>query len=104
MQSLNIYLKSGQGEDIYDLDFTLVGNYVGITDFIYDIENDEELNFEIQNFKISSQIGASSNNVESTGTQNETNTTQTSKEETKTSDGNIIQATFTVKNVGVTLE
>lgn len=104
LQSLNIYLKSGQGEDIYDLDFTLVGNYVGITDFIYDIENDEELNFEIQNFKISSQIGASSNNVESTGTQNETNTTQTSKEETKTSDGNIIQATFTVKNVGVTLE
>lgn len=104
LQSLNIDLKSGQGEGIYDLDFTLIGNYVGITDFIYDIENDEELNFEIQNFKISSQIAVPSNNVENTQSQSENNTTQTSKQETKASDGNIIQATFTVKNVGVTLE
>lgn len=103
LKTLNIDLKSGKGEDIYDLEFTLVGNYVGITDFIYDIENDEELNFEIQNLKISSQIEKLSSNTQ-TGNNNNTSQNTASTNETQRSDGNIIQATFIVNDVGITLE
>lgn len=34
----------------FDLNFTVAGSYVGITDFIYDIENDSKLGFKIENF------------------------------------------------------
>lgn len=109
LKPITIDLKAGQGENIYDLEFTLVGKYVGITDFIYDIENDEELNFKIENLKISSQIGKISNNKVNNNEGNSQNTSNTSEESAVTndvqnSDGNIIQATFTVKNVGITLE
>lgn len=33
-----------------DLNFTVTGEYIAITDFIYSIENDDKLNFEISNF------------------------------------------------------
>ena len=35
-----------------DLSFTVTGEYIAITDFIYSMENDEKLNFEISNFVI----------------------------------------------------
>jgi len=38
--------------DAQDIMFTLIGSYSGITDFIYDIENDEELKFKIENFEL----------------------------------------------------
>lgn len=109
LKPITLDLRTGKGEDIYDLEFTLIGNYVGITDFIYDIENDEELNFEIENLKISSQIGKVSNNTVNNNEGNNQSTSNTSQESAVTndvqnSDGNIIQATFTVKNVGITLE
>jgi len=50
VKSLNLDLKSTELEDVYDLEFTLVGEYTNITDFIYEIENDEDLNCEIKNF------------------------------------------------------
>ena len=33
-----------------DLNFTVTGEYIPITDFIYSIENDDKLNFQISNF------------------------------------------------------
>ena len=36
----------------YDLNFVATGDYVGITDFIYDIENDSSLGFKIEGFKM----------------------------------------------------
>lgn len=33
-----------------DLNFTVTGEYIAITDFIYSIENDDKLNFEISDF------------------------------------------------------
>lgn len=118
VRSLTLDLKSTENEDVYDLEFTLVGNYISITDFLYDIEDDEELNFEIKNFRISSEIttqGNSStedeveeteenkNNILSnninTNKQNETSNVATQK-----TDGTVLQATFTVENVGITLE
>lgn len=40
------------GEDTYDLEFHLVGSYIDITDFIYEIEQDAELGFRISDFKM----------------------------------------------------
>lgn len=36
----------------YDLNFTVTGTYVGITEFIYDIDNDSSLLFKVENFKL----------------------------------------------------
>ena len=36
----------------YDLNFVATGDYVGVTDFIYDIENDSSLGFKIEGFKM----------------------------------------------------
>lgn len=35
-----------------DLNFTVTGEYIPITDFIYDIEDDDRLNFEISDFSL----------------------------------------------------
>lgn len=52
VKSLNLDLKSTQTKDVYDIQITLIGSYIGITDFIYDVENDEQLNFEVKNLSI----------------------------------------------------
>ena len=38
--------------NISRLDFTAVGSYMGIRDFVYALENDTDLNFRIENFKL----------------------------------------------------
>lgn len=38
--------------DTYDLNFTVTGSYISITDFISDIENDSTLGFKIEEFKM----------------------------------------------------
>lgn len=35
-----------------DLNFTVTGEYIAITDFIYSLENDDKLNFEISDFTL----------------------------------------------------
>lgn len=52
LKSLNLDLKTTKTKDVYDLQITLVGSYIGITDFLYDIEDDEQLNFEVKNLSI----------------------------------------------------
>ena len=47
-------IKSTSAQDVYNLNFSLEGKYIGITDFIYSLEDDSELKFEIKDFKISS--------------------------------------------------
>lgn len=37
---------------VCDLRFTIEGSYVNLTNFIYDIEDDDRLNFEINNFEM----------------------------------------------------
>lgn len=63
--------SSTGANNVNDLNFTVQGTYIGITNFIYAIENDEELNFRIQNFKLLPH------------------------------DGNVLQGTFTVKNIAI---
>lgn len=42
----------GASSNLYNLNFTVTGSYVGTTDFIYDIENDSKLGFKIDSFKM----------------------------------------------------
>lgn len=64
--------KSSTGSNsTNDIKFTINGTYRGITNFIYAIEDDTELNFRIQNFKL------------------------------LPSNGNILEGTFRVTNVAI---
>lgn len=52
VMKLEITRGSSNTEGLYDLKFTVNGDYIGITDFIYDIENDTSLGFKIEDFKM----------------------------------------------------
>ena len=52
IMKLEVTRGSSNTQGLYDLKFTVTGNYIGISDFIYDIENDDSLGFKIENFKI----------------------------------------------------
>ncbi len=129
IKTLSLDLRSTQAKDVYDLQFTLLGSYTSITDFLYDIENDEELNFEIKDFTISSDLGTvststtqtSGQNADNTNTtdnansNNENNNSQTSGQTSNQSntsntsssaqgDGITLQARFTVEDIGITLD
>lgn len=113
VRTLTLDLKSTASSDIYDLQFTLVGEYIPITDFLYDIEDDEELKFEIKDLSIVSLKNATENasKASATNTTNTTaNTVNTNSTTQKTlttneeKNGTLLQATFTVKNVGITLD
>lgn len=60
--TISMEVKKGSGENIYDLYFTVSGQYVNISQFITDIENNSDLFFRIYNFKMSgsSEIVSSS--------------------------------------------
>lgn len=75
----------------YDLNFTAAGDYVGITDFIYDIENDSSLGFKIEKFKMqsidSANINSSSTRGDGTGSSAAT-----------------VSATFTCSNISINID
>lgn len=96
---------------VCDLKFVITGKYINLTDFIYDIEDDDRLNFEINDFdmqKVESDLKVtltvkeikinSDNLTETTSTMhteipetdtentNTTNTTNTTKAKTNTTD------------------
>lgn len=51
--------SSSMGDSAYkDLKFTVNGNYLAITNFIYDLENDESLDFTIDNFDMKSEVAS----------------------------------------------
>lgn len=77
-------IKETSIPDTYNINFTLNGPYVGITDFVYDIENDDELNYRIKDFKLLPL----------------TRTTTTSSENTVTTvSTETLEATFVVENI-----
>lgn len=71
-------------QDTYNINFTLEGSYLGITDFLYDIENDDELNYRIKDFKIEPTA--------------KTKKTTDGKEETEVKT-DTLKATFVVENI-----
>lgn len=133
VQSLTLDLKTTEIKDVYALQFTLIGAYTNITDFLYDIENDEELNFDIKNIKIepytttttttiidvdsdSKTINKESPYDTVTGVLEENNLyahdtnekleekDDENKEEFIIYDPKLVQVTFRVDNVGITLD
>ena len=59
--SIDISLTAGTGgRDVYDLNFTAVGSYVGISEFIRDIEDDSDLAFKIEQFSMTAGESTSS--------------------------------------------
>lgn len=63
---LKMDLVAGATENHYNLNFTVTGSYIGITDFISDIENDSVLGFKIENFSMVPE--ASTDNLQATFT------------------------------------
>lgn len=68
--------STSEATGYYDLKFTASGDYVGITDFIYDIENDSSLGFKIEDFKMTAS----------------------------TTDGSTLEATFTCKDISINID
>ena len=50
-RSMSSYLES-QNYTMCDLKFTVSGEYIALTDFIYDLEDDNKLGFEISDFSL----------------------------------------------------
>ena len=94
--------SSSMGDSAYkDLKFTVNGNYLAITNFIYDLENDESLDFTIDNFDMKSDAASftvkdvkiiqeekssmtsSQNSVDDSNNANNTNNTNTVSETEK---------------------
>ena len=94
--------SSSMGDSAYkDLKFTVNGNYLAITNFIYDLENDESLDFTIDNFDMKSDVASftvkdvkiiqeekssmtsSQNSVDNSNNANNTNNTNTVSETEK---------------------
>ncbi len=69
--NIRMEIVNGDTAGISDLNFTVQGSYIAITDFIYAVEEDEDLNFRVKNFKMVPNAGE------------------------------ILQATFKVKNVKI---
>lgn len=116
--TLTLDVKSSNAQDVYNLNFNLEGTYIEITDFIYNLEDDSDLKFEIKDFKISSEKITTNdkkikltdettdeeNKEKTSSSTNKQNSTTTQKETTtKKSDGITLYATFTVENVGINL-
>lgn len=156
LKSLNLDLKTTQSADIYDLQFNVVGEYSDIIGFLTNIEDDDELKFELKNFEMqpykitttttitdgdnsSNKVTQKTNpydtitEIVTTGAQKESNTNNnftinnvgqnqntTNNEEntqnTQNTEGSTtgskttiydpkwVEATFTVENIGITLD
>lgn len=115
--TLTLDITEGTNKDTYNLSFTLTGSYIGITDFIYDLENDEDLNFKIENLKMetvtvnaaTSEATTSTtktNTIANTTTNTTTNTTKaaTSSSTANTKTKSALQAKFNVDNISINLE
>ncbi len=94
---MEVTRSSSGAENVYNLNFTATGPYVGIEEFITDIEDDSKLGFKIEDFKMSASSedgstveatfvckditinGISSNTGNSTTTMNSDNTRNTSQ-------------------------
>lgn len=79
--------NSSMGQGYYKLNFTAIGSYVGITDFIYSIENDSKLGFKIDNFVM---------------TQNDESTSKSSN--TTKANQTLVKATFSCDEVAINIK
>ena len=87
---IDVVKGSSDQKNQYNLNFTLIGEYAYISDFISSVENDAKLGFRIEKFLL----------VPATSQQSTNNNTN----ETTSANSNLLQATFTVENVGINID
>ena len=79
--------------ETYNLNFTVAGTYVGITEFIYDLDNDSSLLFKVESFKLLPN-GSSS-----------TTTTKEDNEGATTTQSNLpLVATFKCNDISINID
>ncbi len=109
---LKLEVVDAASKGLYDLNITVAGEYIGITDFIYDIEKDDTLGFKILNFKLTPYVATTTtnNNTNNNTTSNTKNTddqnqtTQTTQTTTSTTSVRVDKLTATFKVEGVEIE
>lgn len=101
--TFEIVSSSTGASDVNDIKFTVNGSYIAITNYIYAIENDTDLNFRIENFKllphkneilqgtfnvrnIAIEGNTSTQSVTSNSSQNNTNTVNETNTNTEVAD------------------
>lgn len=78
---LKLEIATGSATGAYNLNFTLNGKYVSISEFIAELEDDSTLEFKIENFKlVPGNVSDSSSDTEN------------------------LEATFTVKDIAINME
>lgn len=82
----------------YDLNFNVTGTYVGITEFIYDLDNDSSLLFKVENFKLLP------NAQETTQKQEQKEEKEDSENESTTQTNSTLVATFTCKDISINID
>lgn len=113
-------VENGGENNLYNLNITLQGSYIGITDFIYDIEKDDTFDFKVEDFKIvPGTVRTVTNNGSQTmkvpqndklmpnssaTTNNASNNNTTQDNQTTGGDTTALEATFTIKNVRIELD
>lgn len=86
----------------YDLNFTVVGEYIQIADFLYDIQRDNTLVFNIENFKLvlSEQVTETITDGEKTNSENTAEESENAtNEETTEVTSYKLAATFVCKDI-----
>ena len=104
---LKLEVVDAASKGLYDLNITVAGEYIGITDFIYDIEKDDTLGFKILNFKLTPYVATTTTNNNNNTTSNTKNTddqNQTTQTTTSTTSVRVDKLTATFKVEGVEIE
>lgn len=106
---LKLEVVDATSKGLYDLNITVAGEYIGITDFIYDIEKDDTLGFKILNFKLTPYVATTTtnnntNNNTTSNTKNTDNQNQTTQTTTSTTSVRVDKLTATFKVEGVEIE
>ena len=90
----NTSVSGTLGYDLYNLSFLVTGEYIDIVDFLYDIEDDDQLGFEIRDFSMTAgaatftiynvPLNSDTLITSSTSTEETTNGTETETDEDET--------------------
>jgi len=108
-------IENGGQDNLYNLNITLKGSYIGITDFIYDIEKDDTFDFKVEDFKIvpgvvktvtnngSQTVKVPQNDKVMPGNSTSNNSSTDNTTQTTGGDTNSLEATFTIRNVRIEL-
>ena len=106
---LKLEVVDAASKGLYDLNITVAGEYIGITDFIYDIEKDDTLGFKILNFKLTPYVATTTtnndtNNNTTSNTKNTDDQNQTPQTTTSTTSVRVDKLTATFNVEGVEIE